>query len=508
MIIAQCVICQELLGGASEENLLALFCGHVFHVTCAETWLKSSSTCPQCRLPVARRQIIRRLYFSAIDRASTSLLLPEVTGQAQDESVLPCAGSDNQNAATIALALQKARSEVVRLNNAVSALKTDLESAQKKLKNSENEMKTISSLYSEADRLYSAERQKLKQARIELSSYKELLREAESIKLEGLELRKKMEEMQDLQTLIASSEEAANDLLRRYTGDPKASASAAVASASPSGGLRTVCRWAAVLRSELTSARAKIQQYRAEAHRLRRVQAAATKRVLTAEARCAEQKQRLRHLESELTTVRSVQSGTPVLPSTSSVDLVSPATSTPSTPQMGSQATPESVGLQTCLRYVDMNTPDLDSLSWAPNQNLAAAKVSAVTPCRNPFKMTDSPNPTPSARVTATSASQENDSCGWPEESAHSSRRPSSLLALAIMRNYVSGKSSENHLYNGLGGHESSASSAGFFSRPAQQCQPRARSKKVSKQKSFRATQHSEPMGAAKNVQLDAFFRK
>nr|VZH96057.1 unnamed protein product [Spirometra erinaceieuropaei] len=302
----------------------------------------------------------------------------------------------------------------------------------------------------------------------------------------------------------ASSEEAANDLLRRYTGDPKASASVA-ATASPSGGLRTVCRWAAVLRSELTSARAKIQQYRAEAHRLRRMQAAATKRALTAEARCAEQKERLRHLESELTTVRSAKCGTPVSPPASAVDLVSPTTSTP---PVGCQTAAESVGLQTCLRYVDMTTPDLDSLSWASKQNLAAAKVSAVTPSVNPFKMTDSPTCTPSSRAAP---KPPEDDTRWPEGTSHSSRRPSSLLTLAIMRNYVSGKSSENHLYNGLGGQESAAHSATVFSRPhslAQHCQPRGRPAKASKQKPSRTLQHSDSMTAAKNLQLDAFFRK
>ncbi|VDK46021.1 unnamed protein product [Dibothriocephalus latus] len=170
----------------------------------------------------------------------------------------------------------------------------------------------------------------------------------------------------------AASEEAANDLLRRYTGDSKATASDTAATCgSPSGDLRTVCRWAAVLRSELTSARAKIQQYRTEAQRLRRMQAAATKRVLTAEARCAEQRERLRHLQSELTTVRSARCSTPA-----SVAIVSPAISMPSTPQVGGSSTPaESVGLKTCLRYVDMNTPDLDALSWTPKQNEATAKV-------------------------------------------------------------------------------------------------------------------------------------
>ncbi|KAL7057094.1 hypothetical protein AAHC03_019498 [Spirometra sp. Aus1] len=79
------------------------------------------------------------------------------------------------------------------------------------------------------------------------------------------------------------------------------------------------------------------------------------------------------------------------------------------------------------------------------------------------------------------------------------------------MRNYVSGKSSENHLYNGLGGQESAAHSATVFSRPhslAQHCQPRGRPAKASKQKPSRTLQHSDSMTAAKNLQLDAFFRK
>ncbi|VDK55286.1 unnamed protein product [Dibothriocephalus latus] len=129
----------------------------------------------------------------------------------------------------------------------------------------------------------------------------------------------------------------------------------------------------------------------------------------------------------------------------------------------------------------------------------------------NPFKLTDSPSSTPSARIpivaASSSSSREDDSRGgWHEESApHSSRRPSSLLALAIMRNYGAGKSSGSQLYNGLGGHAPSSLAFSSSSRPpllAQQCPPRVQPKKTSKHKPAKATT------AHHSVPLDAFLRK
>ncbi|XP_044494327.1 RING-H2 finger protein ATL5-like [Mangifera indica] len=48
---AQCSIC---LGEYQEKELLRIMpkCGHIFHLSCIDVWLRKQSTCPVCRLPV------------------------------------------------------------------------------------------------------------------------------------------------------------------------------------------------------------------------------------------------------------------------------------------------------------------------------------------------------------------------------------------------------------------------------------------------------------------------
>ncbi|CAK9328477.1 unnamed protein product [Citrullus colocynthis] len=48
---AQCSIC---LGEYEEKEVLRIMpkCGHSFHLTCIDVWLRKQSTCPVCRLPL------------------------------------------------------------------------------------------------------------------------------------------------------------------------------------------------------------------------------------------------------------------------------------------------------------------------------------------------------------------------------------------------------------------------------------------------------------------------
>ncbi|XP_039048010.1 RING-H2 finger protein ATL80-like [Hibiscus syriacus] len=48
---AQCCIC---LGEYEEKEVLRMLpkCGHDFHLTCIDVWLKKQSSCPICRLPL------------------------------------------------------------------------------------------------------------------------------------------------------------------------------------------------------------------------------------------------------------------------------------------------------------------------------------------------------------------------------------------------------------------------------------------------------------------------
>ncbi|CAA3007297.1 RING-H2 finger ATL8-like [Olea europaea subsp. europaea] len=60
--LADCAIClAEFVAG--EEVRVLPQCGHVFHVECVDTWLRSHSSCPSCRenLVVSRCQKCRNL---------------------------------------------------------------------------------------------------------------------------------------------------------------------------------------------------------------------------------------------------------------------------------------------------------------------------------------------------------------------------------------------------------------------------------------------------------------
>ncbi|XP_019164313.1 PREDICTED: RING-H2 finger protein ATL80-like [Ipomoea nil] len=45
----ECVVCLSQFVQGEEVSVLVQ-CGHVFHVSCIETWLRSHPTCPLCRV--------------------------------------------------------------------------------------------------------------------------------------------------------------------------------------------------------------------------------------------------------------------------------------------------------------------------------------------------------------------------------------------------------------------------------------------------------------------------
>ncbi|OIW14773.1 hypothetical protein TanjilG_05394 [Lupinus angustifolius] len=55
--LSDCAICLTEFAAGEEIRVLP-HCGHGFHVTCIDTWLKSNSSCPSCRqvLTVSRCQ--------------------------------------------------------------------------------------------------------------------------------------------------------------------------------------------------------------------------------------------------------------------------------------------------------------------------------------------------------------------------------------------------------------------------------------------------------------------
>lgn len=64
----QCIICTDNFDGAVE--IASVPCGHTFHVSCLERWLKSNPTCPTCRIRVKNRDI-RKIYLTSLDDTIT-----------------------------------------------------------------------------------------------------------------------------------------------------------------------------------------------------------------------------------------------------------------------------------------------------------------------------------------------------------------------------------------------------------------------------------------------------
>ena len=48
LIINDCSICLE----KNENSIIKLYCGHVFHKECIESWIKNKSNCPNCRMVI------------------------------------------------------------------------------------------------------------------------------------------------------------------------------------------------------------------------------------------------------------------------------------------------------------------------------------------------------------------------------------------------------------------------------------------------------------------------
>lgn len=126
-----------------------------------------------------------------------------------------------------------------------------------------------------------------------------------------------------------------------------------------------MCRWSAVLHSELLSSRNKCAKYRSEMHRLQRVHSTVSKRVFTAETSAAEQKALVDKLQEELTTLlTSTRSKTtsPISSQTLSshtppkvLEVISPSL----TPRL---SVTDKVGVNTCLRFIELTTPEVDKV--------------------------------------------------------------------------------------------------------------------------------------------------
>ena len=66
--LSSCVCCFELI---TKDMVCLKKCGHVFHGDCVREWIKSTSSCPTCRVK-NRSSDILKLYVTAGEAASQS----------------------------------------------------------------------------------------------------------------------------------------------------------------------------------------------------------------------------------------------------------------------------------------------------------------------------------------------------------------------------------------------------------------------------------------------------
>ncbi|KAG5538479.1 hypothetical protein RHGRI_019153 [Rhododendron griersonianum] len=68
---AQCSIC---LGEYQEKEVLRIMpkCGHSFHLSCIDVWLRKQSTCPVCRLPLRESLDTKRIRSAAYQISHTA----------------------------------------------------------------------------------------------------------------------------------------------------------------------------------------------------------------------------------------------------------------------------------------------------------------------------------------------------------------------------------------------------------------------------------------------------
>ncbi|CAH8531298.1 unnamed protein product [Schistosoma rodhaini] len=459
MLLAQCPVCQECFTNAIECNISALPCGHVFHQICIDTWFKTSSTCPQCRIGIKRTFVISKLYFDMISYSSDE---QPVNSTTFEQEISVSEGSqlkDSKSIKSLSVQLHRLRSENMRLDLLCKNLSQKSEENSKLLNARDKEISALSTLYSETDKLYEKERQCCRDLRTEISSLKRFLREAEAMKAEAIKLRKETEDMENVKKLISSSEDDARELFSRYTSKFENVKETQIKHQNDSE-LLSLCKWASVLRSELTATREKVKSYRTELSRVRKLQTSAYQKITRAETNAAEYKERVKQLENELSnligqihpdnnkTEGNISQEHLTCKTPTSMIISQPSTST--TPAHSISMNDSSFVTPTPTKLIskELSTPDLLLLSPFEQPANVTPRTN-LTPA-NPFRMKRNQSSTSNSPKQTVSTSQAyNGTLLFSPETDMTNnkiplnnimanqRRPSSFYQMSIMRQHA-----------------------------------------------------------------------
>lgn len=150
--------------------------------------------------------------------------------------------------------------------------------------------------------------------------------------------------------LPSANEGAAMELMQKYQNQDNHSPEA----------ICSLFRWVAILRAELSEAQNRSRKYRADAHRLRRAHAASTKLVTDLERQLEHYKSRVNQMELEMAHLLEESTHSPS--AEESFFAISTASSrTPTRIGTTTPATESRLGLEHCLHFIDMPTPEVSS---------------------------------------------------------------------------------------------------------------------------------------------------
>ncbi|XP_064479555.1 E3 ubiquitin-protein ligase TRAIP-like [Ornithodoros turicata] len=178
-----CSICMDIIDHFNIGTLTAASCGHVFHEVCLMKWVSSNKTCPTCRKPVQKRQIIK-LYFD--------------TGEVEDIDL-----GRLQNK------LNAAEAEVQSVTLERSKLLRDLETCKSLVVVQENEAAKYKEKYMDTLGELSAAKMQSRTLRKEVAEKRALTAEVEA-------LQSKVTTYENIKRIVDGTTKEAEDILTTY----------------------------------------------------------------------------------------------------------------------------------------------------------------------------------------------------------------------------------------------------------------------------------------------------
>ncbi|XP_072036097.1 E3 ubiquitin-protein ligase TRAIP-like [Amphiura filiformis] len=258
VIRSNCTICTE--GFEGEKPIAACNCGHTFHEECIHRWVRTSSTCPQCRSKSTMRTIIR-LYWEKPDD--------------DEEDVDPTKLKNELDTLSAELA-RKDQEKAVFLREKSEFADT--------LQKKQNKIKTISNkLASEQITTDTLKKQ--------LSLLSLQMEEAKAAKKEAKRLREQLQLLERFQLVITRDSEAVEDMLNESGDGPKAA--------------RELATYCVALKREFQNGKDSKRRLKEENERLKKETSYKGKKVMERTLEVERLEKRVRSLEDDLNQVEA-----------------------------------------------------------------------------------------------------------------------------------------------------------------------------------------------------------